>query len=223
MAQDLRCPVGVDAARIKVIYNPIVTTELFALAKQLVIHSWFTDDRVPVILGVGRLAKQKDFPTLLRAFAKVRATRPCRLIILGEGEERRRLQTLARTLGIEIDFDLPGFVPNPFAYMSRAAALVLPSAFEGFGNVVAEALAVGTPVVTTDCRHGPREILSDGNYGPLVPVGDSNALAQGIQRTLETPPERDRLRARAQAFTTEAIADQYLATFGRSSAILAPA
>lgn len=223
VAEDLELNVGVDPARITVIYNPIVTDDIAALSRESVDHPWFRAGEPPVVLGVGRLAPQKDFPTLLRAFARLRRARPARLVILGEGKERARLQALARTLNIESDVDLFGFASNPFAYMRQAAVLALSSTFEGFGNVIAEALAVGTPVVSTDCPHGPREILDDGLYGPLAPVGDADALAEGIQSMLSAPPPTARLIDRAQSFSTAAIADRYLSLFSAPSPDVATA
>src|SRR5262249_41735385 len=138
-------------------------------------HPWFAAGSSPVILGIGRLHAQKDFPTLLKAFARVRAKQHARLVILGEAKEaeyRTALTTLAAQLSIADDVRFPGFVDNPFAYLARAAVFVLSSAWESFGNVVAEALACGCPVVSTDCPSGPTKILEKGKYGPLVPVGD---------------------------------------------------
>src|SRR5262249_43075680 len=146
-------------------------------------HPWFRPSAPPVVLGAGRLHAQKDFPTLLRAFAQVRAKREARLMILGEAkcaEYRTELMALAAQLGIADDVMLPGFVANPFAYMARAAVFVLSSAWEGLPTVLIEALASGCPVVSTACPSGPREILENGKYGPLVPVGDDTALANAI-------------------------------------------
>jgi len=149
----------------------------------------------------------------------VRAVRPARLLILGEGKKRTTLEALARKLGVASDVGLPGFVDNPFAYMARAAVFVLSSAWEGFGNVVAEALACGCPVVSTDCPSGPAEILDGGAYGPLVPVGDDAALAKAILSVLETPPDPERLRARAALFSVDRVADQYLEVLCRSEGL----
>jgi glycosyltransferase involved in cell wall biosynthesis len=131
-------------------------------------------------------------------------------VILGEGKQRAELETLAAALGIAEDVSLPGFVDNPYAYMARAAVFVLSSAWEGFGNVLVEALACGCPVVSTDCPSGPTEILAGGAYGPLVPVGDDAALAQAILSVLQAPPDPDRLRTRAAAFSLHQAADRYL-------------
>jgi glycosyltransferase involved in cell wall biosynthesis len=161
------------------------------------------------VLGVGRLHRQKDFPTLLRAFATLRAQRPARLVILGEGAERESLEAMARELGIAEDVLMPGFVDNPAAWMRRAGVFVLSSAWEGFALVVLEALAVGCAVVSTDCPHGPREILADGIFGALVPVGDAGAMATAMAAALDAPPARARLQERAAAFSGDAMVRRF--------------
>jgi glycosyltransferase involved in cell wall biosynthesis len=187
VANDLVQWVGVPADKVRVIYNPIITPELFHKAEEPLDHPWFQPGQPPVIAGAGRLTTQKDFPTLLRAFALVRAQRPARLMILGEGELRADLERLAEQLGIAEDFALPGFVQNPYPYLKRAAVFVLSSRWEGLPTVLVEALALGTPVVSTDCPSGPREILADGKWGRLVPVGDAGKLAEAILETLRQP------------------------------------
>jgi glycosyltransferase involved in cell wall biosynthesis len=187
VAEDLIERIGLPAEKVKVIYNPIVTPDLFIKAQESLDHPWFRSGEPPVILGVGRLTKQKDFSSLIHAFALVRKERPARLMILNEGEERPRLEALVRELGLEQDVALPGFVDSPYKYMKRAAVFVLSSKYEGLGNVLVEAMACGTPVVATDCPSGPAEILGGGKWGRLVAVGDVNALAQAIFRTLDAP------------------------------------
>jgi glycosyltransferase involved in cell wall biosynthesis len=194
-----------------VIYNPVDTDHIKTLATAPLEHPWFAPGAVPVVLSAGRLTRQKDFPSLLRAFAQVRQSRPARLVILGEGEERTSLETLARELGCRDDIALPGFVPNPYPYMAAAGVFVLSSAWEGFGNVLIEAMALGVPVVSTDCPSGPAEILGRGRYGTLVPVSDVDALARAIATTLDQPPEARRSIERASSFSCERIASQYLA------------
>ena len=145
---------------------------------------------VPLILSAGELCRRKGFDTLLRAFARVRARRPCRLLILGRGGAREDLLQLAVELGVGADFALPGFVPEPYAFMAHADLFAFSSRWEGLGFVLIEALAVGTPVVSTDCPSGPREILADGRYGPLVPVDDETGLARGPDRDPGRPATR---------------------------------
>ena len=143
-------------------------------------------------------------------FCRVRADRPARLLILGEGSQREALLSLARQLRVADDIALPGFVANPFAYLGRAAVFALSSAWEGLPTVIIEALACGCPVVSTDCPSGPAELLERGAYGSLVPVGDDTALAQAILATLDTPPHRDRLLDRARQFSVDRAVEQYL-------------
>ena len=189
---------------------PTFSVNFLGQAETTAAHPWLCPEAPPVILGAGRLTQQKDFPTLLRAFARVRQQRRVRLIILGEGPLRADLETLARTLGVAADVALPGLVDNPSAYMARAAVFALSSAWEGLPGVVVEALAVGCPVVSTDCPSGPAEILAGGTYGRLVPVGDSPALAAALSATLDAPPPRDLLQRRAQAFSIDRVMDRYL-------------
>ena len=209
VAADLSRLAHLPRERVTTIYNPVVTPDMHAKARAPLDHHWFHPDAPPIVLGIGRLVSQKDFPTLLRAFARVRAQRPARLMILGEGKLRAELETLARTLEIAADVALPGFVENPYAYMARAAVFALSSAWEGLSNVVIEALACGCPVVSTDCPSGPAEILAGGTYGTLVPVGDETALAQAICDTLDNPPHRERLIERSQFFSADRAVKQY--------------
>jgi len=213
IAKDLIESYKVPKEKIKVIFNPIVTDELFELSKQPINHPWFEQNRLPVILAVGRLTKAKDYPTLFRAFSLVRQVRPAKLLILGEGEERSNLERLAIELGIQNDVSMPGFVDNPFAFMAKASVFVLSSAWEGLPTVLIEALACGCPVVATDCRSGPREILDNGRYGRLVPVGDHEALAKAILETLDNPDfpatKEERIQ-RALEFSLDAAVEKYL-------------
>lgn len=201
---------GLPAHRLRVIHNPVVTRALLAQAQRPLDHPWFLPDQPPVILSAGRLTRQKDHATLLHAFAIVRKETAARLVILGEGEERQALESLARELKIEDELSLPGFVPNPFALMAGARVFVLCSRWEGLPTVLVEALACGTPVVSTDCPSGPAEILGDGRYGLLTPPGDARALAAGILKSLRRPPPTHSLKSRALQFSVERILPQYL-------------
>lgn len=176
-----------------VIYNPVITAEMLSLSELPVSHPWYQAGE-PIVLGVGRLEPQKDFATLIRAFERVRSQRPAKLVILGEGSQRPTLQKLAHELGVAEHVDMPGYNPNPFAYMRRSAVFVLSSKFEGLPNALIQAMACGCPVVSTDCPSGPAEILDNGRYGHLVPVGDVDALASAILEVLDgkgktVPPE----------------------------------
>ncbi|MBW4469067.1 MAG: glycosyltransferase [Stenomitos rutilans HA7619-LM2] len=210
VADDVAKLTGIPADTIRVIYNPVVTSAVLAKMQQPVDHHWFAPDEPPVILGVGRLVSQKDFPTLVDAFAIVRKQRSARLMILGEGEDRAKLEAQIRQLGLQDDVALPGFAENPYAYMAHASIFALSSIFEGFGNVVAEAMATGTPIVSTDCPSGPAEILDGGKYGKLVPVNDPAALAGGILATLVDPIAANVLRQRALEFSVDRVTEQYI-------------
>lgn len=211
VADSLASLAGRPLKQVRVIYNPVVTPEVLVKAEEPVDHPWFAPGEPPVILGVGRLQALKDFPTLIRAFALVRQQMPVRLMILGDGEERQNLEALISELGLTSDdVALPGFVSNPYAYMSKASVLAMSSLCEGFGNVIAEALACGTPVVTTDCPSGPAEILDFGKYGSLVPLADAEALAQAILTTLTSPRNSEALRQRSKQFSLDTVVDSYL-------------
>ncbi len=214
VADDLVKTARLPRERIQVIYNPVVTPEILEKAEEPLNHPWFAPGEPPVILSAGRLTKQKDYPTLIRAFALVCRERPARLMILGEGEERPKLEALVRELDLDEDVSLPGFVDNPYAYMARSAVFVLSSAWEGFGNVLVEAMAVGTPVVSTDCPSGPAEILEGGKWGKLVPVGDIEALAEAIMATLTNRIDSTSIADRAQIFGLDNIIRDYMEMLG---------
>ncbi len=209
VAVDLKRVTGLPAARIKILYNPVVTPDVRQKASAPLSHPWLEAGQPPVVLAVGRLTKQKDFPSLLRAFARVRKTRPARLMILGEGVDRPALEALVKQLGLENDVAMPGFVENPYAYMSRASLYVLSSRWEGLPTVLIEALYCGPPIVATDCPSGAREILADGQHGSLVPVGDVTALTQAIEAGLagKTPHPSEESW---QPYSVETVVDQYI-------------
>ncbi|ROR03093.1 glycosyltransferase [Desulfosoma caldarium] len=210
VAHDLQGLVGRPLDSLIVLPNPVITPHLNEQAAQPVGHPWFDDENTPVVVGMGRLTTQKDFPTLLHAFQKVRTARPCRLILLGDGSHRRSLETMAQELGIARDVFLAGFVPNPYPYLKKAAVFVLSSIWEGSPNALTEAMALGTPVVATDCPSGPREILQDGTVAPLVPMRDPEAMAQAILDMLDHPPDKERLRQAVEPYTVENSARLYL-------------
>ena len=223
VAADLIGLTGLPADRVVTIYNPVVSEDIAALESAPVAHPWFAPGQLPIVLAAGRIADQKDYPTLIQAFAHLRRRRSAHLVILGEanngekaGDLREALLGLARELRVESDVDLAGYVANPCAYMSRATVFVLPSRFEGFGNALVEAMACGCPVVSTNCP-GPREILEAGRYGELVPVGDSEAMASAIERAMIGRYVVPSVRDRAAVFTASAAADAYLrALFGET-------
>lgn len=209
VADDLARVMDVPREQIRVIYNPVVTAELRGKAQAPLTHPWFAPGQPPVVLGVGRLQPQKDFPTLIEAFSQARGGRDARLLILGEGPERPALERLVAGLGLERAVSLPGFVENPYAYMSRAALFVLSSRWEGLPAVLIEALYCGVPVVATNCPSGPSEILSGGRYGRLVPVGSvpamAEAIASGLDAAIASPPRDSWL-----PFEDDVVVGQYL-------------
>ena len=203
---------GRTAPPIARVHSPIDMDAISKSAAAAARHPWLAEKDQPVILSAGRLVRTKDYPTLIKAFERVLQHRDCRLMILGEGRQRRKLESLIERLGLADAVALPGFVPDPFPFMARADLFVLSSRFEGFGNVLAEALAVGTTCISTDCESGPREILGDGRYGALVPVGSVSGLANAISRSLERPAEPQRLREAALRFERDTVVDQFLRT-----------
>ncbi|BAZ25063.1 glycosyl transferase, group 1 family protein [Kalymmatonema gypsitolerans NIES-4073] len=210
VARDLESELGFEKGKVNTIYNPVVDQELITKAKTPLDHPWFKKGAPPVFLAVGRLTKQKDFSTLITAFALLRKQLLARLLILGEGESRTELEAMTKTLEIAEDVSMPGFVENPYAYMSRASAFVLSSRWEGLPTVLIEAMACGCPVIATDCPSGPREILEAGKYGHLVSVGDPVALSVAMSQVLESPVNCDLLVQRAMYFSTERAVSEYM-------------
>jgi glycosyltransferase involved in cell wall biosynthesis len=209
LARSLREAAGLERLPTRPIYNAVITPSILERAREPVNHPWFNDGAGPVAIFVGRFSYQKDLPTLLEAVAEVRRQRPLRLIMVGKGSQEEALRVRAEELGIVEAVDMPGHVANPYAWMARADLFVLSSAWEGFGNVVAEALALGVPVVSTDCPSGPAEILEHGRYGRLVPVGDAPALAEAVLQTLDAPLSYDPQEA-TRRFTSAYVAERYL-------------
>lgn len=204
VAQDLRRTFGVSRVPMTVLPNAVIPEDFARLADLPCPHPWLAAGQPPVVLAIGGLRQVKDFGTLIRAFARLCERLDSRLAILGAGKERARLLGLAKRLGVAERVDLPGFVANPFPYLARAAVLALSSRREGLGNVLVEAMALGTPVVATDCPGGVRNLLQDGRLGPLVPVGDAPALAAALERTIRAAAagtlDRDALRRAAQPY-----------------------
>lgn len=195
--------------KVHLIHNPVPLKKIRTLMLEPIAHPWFEDASAPVILSVGNLRRAKDYPTLLRAFARVREHLPAHLLIIGEGEERPRLERTIELLNLREVVQMPGFDPNPFRYMHRAKLFVLSSIYEGFPNVLVQALVCGCPVVSTDCESGPRDILKGGAYGRLTPPGDSDALADAIVESFAHPcasPPQEWL----EQFDEDHVAEQYL-------------
>lgn len=208
-AQDLAKVIQIDPATITCIYNPIVSDGLIESGQAPVDHPWFHDPEVPVVIGVGRLEHQKDFGTLITAFAKVRRQMRCRLVILGDGSEREMLTRMIAGLGLADDVAMPGFAPNPHAYTAKASLFVLSSRFESLANVVIEAMALGTPVIATDCPSGPAEALDHGRFGKLVRVEDPDMLADAMLDILGKRPAPVP-KSWLEQFTTRFSANRYL-------------
>ena len=215
VARDLADVLGLPPARIRVVGNPIVDDDLAALAAAPVAHPWLAPDAAePALVACGRLVQIKDYPTLLDAFARIRAARPAKLLVLGDGPLRGELRALAGRLGVADHVDFVGFDKNPFPYLARARLLLHASRAEGLPGVLIQAMACGTPVVATDCDFGPREVIAaPGRDGFLVPVGDAAALADRALRLLADGRLRDEVAAEArrsaQRFGTRAAMERY--------------
>jgi glycosyltransferase involved in cell wall biosynthesis len=204
---------GYPRERIVVIRNPVITPDLRTRAAAPCPHRWLSAlerQRTPVIVAAGRLERQKDFTTLLRAFAMLRRHRPCRLILLGDGSWRPRLESLIDDLGIGSAVELPGHQQNPYPFLANADLFALSSIWEGSPNVLTEAMALGTPVVATDCPSGPRETLDGGRFGPLVAVGDAEGLAAAMARTLSDPLSPETLMSAVRDYDYKISAGHYL-------------
>jgi glycosyltransferase involved in cell wall biosynthesis len=213
LGDDLAAALGIHRAGVATLHNPIVTADVLDAIHAPCPHDWFLEND-PVLCACGTLSRPKAQDVLLRAFALLRRDMKARLIVVGEGRQRAYLEALARRLGIDSDVDFVGAKPNPYPYMARASLFVLSSVFEGLPSVLVEALACGTPVVATDCRHGPREVLEGGRHGRLVPVGDVERLTVAMRETLVDPPDAERLRGRGMDFTAAKSVDGYLTALG---------
>lgn len=209
VADDLSYSSKIERNQIDVIYNPVIMPSMEKMKHANIQHPWFDEGQPPVILGIGRLMPQKNFVDLIEAFAAVRKKRPVRLMILGEGAERPMLEQHIQELGVEADVSLPGFVDNPYAYMTHADLFVLSSIFEGLPTVLVEALYCGLPIVATDCPSGPDEILDGGRYGHLTPTKDPQALADNIERALSGDIPSPTIES-WQPYEMNRVVDQYL-------------
>ncbi|MEM7133286.1 MAG: glycosyltransferase [Chloroflexota bacterium] len=189
VAEDVVRMMRVKSGLITVIENPIITPSLRQRAAEPLDHPWFGPAQPPVILSAGRLSKQKDMSTLIRAFAQTRSQTPARLMLLGEGPERPQLEALIHELDLNDEVLMPGWVPNPIAYMREAALFILCSRWEGLPGVLIEALYTGVPVIGTDAPGGTSEVLKDGLYGRLVPVGCVSRMAKVMEEMLSHPAQ----------------------------------
>jgi glycosyltransferase involved in cell wall biosynthesis len=211
IAEELIRRGGFPSHKVSTIANAVIGDDFEERASAQVHHPWLHAKDRPVFVSAGRLVEMKDHRNLLHAFALYLQQRPARLLILGIGPMLDELLTLAQALNVAQHVGFLGFVQNPLPYMREADAFVLSSRSEGFGNVLVEALGCGTPVVSTNCRHGPAEILGHGEYGILVPPQDPESLCMALGQIID---ERHRwpvdlLRTRAGDFTYRACADGY--------------
>jgi glycosyltransferase involved in cell wall biosynthesis len=209
VAEDLSRASRIARGKIRVIYNPVVTDDFETRLSAEAPHRWLDEPGPPVFVNAARLVPQKDHETLLRAFALASRRTPMRLLILGNGPLQPQLERLVDELGIGESVAFEGFVANPLPYFRRASAFVLSSRYEGLGNVLIEAMACGTPVITTDCSYGPSEIVDGGRFGRLVPPNDPQALADAFDPDLRRLWPSEMLRDRAAQFTVRAAAGQY--------------
>ncbi len=214
VAEDMSDYTGLSINHIKVVPPPVIEESIFTRIFPPPEHPWFKPDSPPVILGAGELCMRKDFFTLLKAFKIVKQHIDSRLVILGKGRQHDALVKFSHDLGIEKYVDFPGFKKDPYPYMAHAKVFVLTSLWEGLGFVLIESLAVGTPVVSTNCPSGPSEILENGKYGHLVPIKDHERLAEAILDTIKNPKEPEFLQQAARPYTIKASTDAHLKVFG---------
>lgn len=209
----LRNMFNIPQEKIAVIYNPVDLKKINQMGMEDTNHYWYAE-KIPVITAIGRLTLQKGFICLLKSVhILISENIPCRLIILGEGPEKKRLKKLALELGIDNKVSFLGFQQNPYKYLKRSTIFVLSSIYEGFPNVLLESMALGIPSIATRCPTGPEEIITDGVNGILVPPSDERALADAIKKLLLDKDLRKRLseaaRKRAEDFRVEKIIKQY--------------
>jgi glycosyltransferase involved in cell wall biosynthesis len=196
VAEDLVIELGLPREQVRVVYNPVIHDTLGAQASAPVEHPWFANGAPPLI-AVGRLVEQKDYPTMFDAFKRIHAATGVRLAIFGKGSLREPLEQRVRDMGLAESVQFCGFDPNPFRYMARAAVMLQSSRAEGLPGTIIQSMACGTPVIATDCDHGPREVIRDGVDGYLVPVADSSALAERAIHLLRDPALRARFSSAA--------------------------
>lgn len=218
VAKCLRKDFNLSEKQVRVIYNSIEIGKIKSMIDEPVSHPWFSNKGIPLIISVGRLTTQKGYPCLLRAFSVVRKSISCRLVILGEGEERKELENLAKESDITQDTLFLGFQKNPFKFMARSDVFALSSLWEGFANVIIEAMVCGVPVLATRCSYGPDEIITDGTNGLLIPPGNKKAMSEAILKLLGDDLGRKRLveagYRRAEDFRVEKMVAEYERVLG---------
>lgn len=205
---------NISLKKITTIYNPIVDDTIIKKATKTSNHPWLNQKEIPVILTMGRISPEKDYVTLLKAFSRVLKSVDVKLLMLGDKDQNPEYTTelisLIKSLGIANSIELIGFKPNPFSYLSKASLFVLSSKYEGLPGSLVQALACGCPVVSTDCPSGPAEILENGKYGKLVPVGDVDAMTKAILESLGEEHDKGELKNRADDFSAEKAGERYL-------------
>lgn len=208
-AQSLIAITQLPPDKVRVLANPVITTQLLTKANQPALHPWLTDKTTPVIVAAGRLSPQKNFALLLQAFAEVRRSVPARLIIFGEGPLRQSLEALASSLGIREQVSLYGFIANPYAEMRCADLFVLSSDWEGSPTVLTECLALGVPCVSTEVGD-VAQTLQDGKVSPVVPPGDVELLAVAMSAMLDKQPSKTMLQAAVYKFHQDVAVREYI-------------
>lgn len=213
--EDLISSFKINSDNIHIIHNPIMHEAITKQALEPINHEWYKKRSSSIVLAVGRLEVVKDYPTLINSFKLLREKLEVKLLILGEGIVKDELQTLIYDLGLEKDVQLIGFVNNPYKYMRNSDLVVLSSIYEGFGNVLVEALGCGTSVISTNCPGGVSEILDNGKYGTLVPVGDAKSLSEAMYEVLSNGDTNliSRNKERANAFSIHNIVKKYISLF----------
>jgi glycosyltransferase involved in cell wall biosynthesis len=209
VVNELESSIGLPRSNLHIINNPVNKKQLKAASKTDVAHKWLKEKSCPVFIAVGRLTEAKDYGTLIRALELVRLTLPAKLVIIGEGPERPGLERLVDSLKLNDAVDMPGHFDNPYALMARADVFVLSSRWEGFVNVLLEALALGMPIASTDCHSSPREILDNGKYGHLAPPGNPQMLAESMLQALNSPLQSEHQESRADDYSPDAIFKKY--------------
>lgn len=205
---------GLARNKTMVINNPLRTfNRTDSLDEEIDIRNSFWQPGTRRLLAVGRLAYQKSFEVLIEAISMVPNNDNLKLIIIGDGALREELETITEHYGLSENILFPGKLTNLDIFYTEADLFVMSSSSEGFGNVIVEALSFGVPVVSTDCKSGPSEILEDGKWGRLVPVGDARALAKGIEESLSQQHDRSLLKRRANSFTPSTIVSKYIEAF----------
>ena len=200
---------NLDSSKIQTIYNPSADEKILSLAKEDIDRDLISNR--PLIVSIGRLTKQKDHITLLKAFNKIHSNIDCNLYIIGEGSERRNLEKFIKNNNIDNKVKLLGYQSNPWKFLSKSNLFVLPSIWEGFGNVIVESMLIGIPVISSDCPSGPREILNNGKSGKLFQVGDYNHLANIMEEIISSDNSEliNYAKLRSKDFTIEKITQEY--------------